>query len=88
MLEHEITDPAYGAVIDRAVEWATTQDGDPIRVIIAATWLTKIMEGAIGQMADARSEAVASLKAQGFTNGEIGDAVGLSRQRIAQLGAR
>lgn len=87
MLEHTITDPAYATVIDRAVQWATESD-DPVHVIIASTWLTGQFDQATAVLADARTEAVGTMLERGFTYGEVAAAVGLSRQRIAQLAKR
>lgn len=64
---------------------AALQRQDAVQAIIIAEEINRELLDAQAAVAAARRSAIRDLRTQGFTLREIGDAVGLSNQRIYQL---
>lgn len=64
---------------------AALQRQDAVQAIIIAEEINRELFEAQAAVAAARRSAIRDLRTQGFTLKEIGDAVGLSNQRIYQL---
>jgi hypothetical protein len=82
--KYEVSSPRITTILADCIEWADNQP-DPLTQAAAVSWLQGELQGKVAELAARRTTLLRDLHERGWSMGDIGEAIGLSKARVSQI---